>query len=93
MDMQYQFSFTRPGVRLTVHMEDMMAGERVFDATLSLARRPLNGRNLARVLVRFPFMTGQVVWGIYWQALRLWLKGLPIFDHPKGGLASGGPAS
>ena len=38
--------------------------------------------NQAWALARFPFMTGQVVFGIYWQALRLWFKGAPVFDHP-----------
>ncbi|MEW6678242.1 MAG: DUF1365 domain-containing protein [Pseudomonadota bacterium] len=82
MGLEYRFRFTRPGQRLTVHMADLEQGQVVFDASLSLARRPLNGSNLARALVRFPFMTGQVIFGIYWQALRLWLKGLPVFDHP-----------
>jgi DUF1365 family protein len=26
-----------------------------------------------------------VVMGIYWQALRLKLKGLPFYDHPEKG--------
>jgi DUF1365 family protein len=27
-------------------------------------------------------MTAQVVGGIHWQALRLWLKRVPVHDHP-----------
>jgi len=82
MGLEYRFRITRPGHRLTVHMVDLEGGQPVFDATLSLSRRPISGTSLARALIRFPFMTGQVIAGIYWQALRLWLKGVPVFDHP-----------
>jgi len=27
-------------------------------------------------------MTAKIVAGIYWQALRLWLKRCPIYKHP-----------
>jgi uncharacterized protein len=82
MDLQYAWRLTVPGEGLLVHMEDLAGETKVLDATLSLRRRPLSGANLARALIRFPFMTGQVVFGIYWQALRLWRKGTPFFPHP-----------
>ena len=28
-------------------------------------------------------MTAQVVGAIYWHALRLWMKGVPVHDHPR----------
>jgi len=82
MDLEYVWHLNRPGERLSLHLDDLQDGHKLFDATLDLRRRPLAGGSLVRALLRFPFMTGQVIFGIYWQALRLWLKGLPLFDHP-----------
>jgi DUF1365 family protein len=83
MDMRYAWQFGSPGERLAVHMVNRQHGERVFDATLSLARRPMTGRELARSLVRYPAMTVKVVAAIYGQALRLWLSGAPFYPHPR----------
>jgi DUF1365 family protein len=82
MDQAYDWRFSSPGRRLTVHMESFARGGRVFDATLVLRREPLTGSTLAASLVRFPWMTATVVVGIYWQAVRLWLKGAPFHPHP-----------
>lgn len=83
MQRQYRWSFTAPDADLRVHMDVLRDGEREFDATLSLQRLPLDGHALARVLWRYPLMTVQVVGAIHWQALRLWLKRIPVHDHPR----------
>jgi DUF1365 family protein len=82
MTREYQWRFTEPSDDLCVHMDVLRDGQREFDATLNLQRRPLNSASLARVLWRYPLMTAQVVGAIHWQALRLWLKRNPIHDHP-----------
>jgi DUF1365 family protein len=82
LDQRYEWRFGTPGDRLTVHMMNHRDGERVFDATLALRRAPITGPVLARCLARHPWMTASVVGGIYWQALRLRLRGAPFHPHP-----------
>lgn len=90
MERAYQWRFTAPGRALHVHMRVLESSRVDFDATLALQRRPLDGRTLARVLWRYPLMTMQVIAGIHWQALRLWLKGNPVYDHPTSAAARHG---
>jgi hypothetical protein len=82
MARRYAWSLTEPADALHVHMDVRDGGRREFDATLALVRRPLDGRSLARVLWRYPFMTARVIAGIHWQALHLWRKRVPVHDHP-----------
>ncbi len=42
----------------------------------------MTGASLNKLLFRYPLMTAKVGLAIYWQALRLFLKGLPIYTHP-----------
>ena len=82
MDIDYDWRFNQPDDDLTVHMENAREGEKIFDATLVLKRREITATSLAGVLLNFPLMTVKVVAAIYWQALRLWLKSVPLHDHP-----------
>jgi uncharacterized protein len=82
MDMRYQWRFGEPGKHLFVHMQNLSGTQVEFDATLSLDAKPWSAAALVALLFAYPLMTLKVVAAIHWQALRLWLKKTPVYDHP-----------
>jgi DUF1365 family protein len=82
MNVTYEWLLTEPSDDLVVRINNSVDRERFFNATLILKRQQISGLSLARALVSFPFMTFRVIWGIHWQALKLWLKGCPVKTHP-----------
>jgi DUF1365 family protein len=83
MNIHYEWRFTEPGQALHVHMIDRIDGASVFEATLSLRRRPISRHSLLSALCAFPFMTFKVIALIHWQALRLLIKRVPFYSHPE----------
>lgn len=82
LDLHYTWRFTAPGEKLAAQMDLFREGAPVFEVALHLQRRPLDGATMAGALLRWPWMTCRVVVAIYWQALRLKCKGVPVFSHP-----------
>ena len=87
MDMEHTYDWrtSEPNGRIQVHIDSRSPRGTDFDATLSLERVELSRSSTRRVLARYPAMTMQVMAKIYWQSLRLWLKGAPYFPHPERG--------
>lgn len=62
--------------------DESISDPTIFDATMVLKRQPLNQKNFTRVLLKTPIETLSIVSGIYWQAVKLFLKRVPIYSHP-----------
>ncbi len=83
MKLDYTFTLNPPDRKLVVHMDTIEDGKPFFDATLNLERRPWSARSLHRALFSHPWMTAKVIGAIHWEALRLYLKKVPVFTHPR----------
>lgn len=85
MNMNYQWVFSQAKEQLHVHMNNFIQsdkGEKHFDATLKLKKSDFE-KNLSSILIQQPLITVKVMWGIYWQALKLWVKRARFYPHPK----------
>lgn len=82
MDMTYQWKITQPSHTLSLTM-NCVRDEKEFSAGIKLTKFNLDNVNLARAMKRIPSMTIKTVAGIYWQALKLFLKKTPLYTHPE----------
>lgn len=82
MAMEYGFRGRAPGegVNLTVNGSD--AEGPLITATLNGRRAPLTDGAVLKTALAFPLMTLKVVAAIHWEALKLWLKGVPLTRQP-----------
>ena len=92
MDMQfdYEWRLSEPGQRLEVELSNMRGDRRIFTASLDLRRRALRRWPLVQTLARHPAMSMRITAGIYFQALRLWMKRCPYYPHPDPGAEGAG---
>lgn len=83
MNLDYEFVLTQPAGSLVAHMNTIEPGTApLFDATLTLEHRPWNTKSVGVALARHPWMTAKVMVAIHWEALKLFLKKVPVFEHP-----------
>lgn len=82
MGLRYRWTFTPPEADLRVRMALFQGDGCVFDVDLSMAAAPWTPAVIRRTLLTFPFHTLKVITAIHWEALKLWLKRIPIFTHP-----------
>lgn len=83
MDLEYRWRFhlqpNRIEIEMALHDEESVC----FEARLDLEPQPFTAASMMWVPLKYPFVTLAVVFRIYWQAFRLWLKRVPFYEHPK----------
>ena len=84
MEQHYYWKLKQPASSVFLHLDihEQQSDIKVLDATMALKRHPMTSFSLWQHIAKTPIQTVKVVFGIYWQALRLWLKKVPFYSHP-----------
>jgi DUF1365 family protein len=85
---EYHFRFLFPnesssGRHSVCRIELHEDGQPLINTSISGQSRPLNRTNLYLAFISYPLMSLGVIFRIHWQALKLWLKGVPFHSKPK----------
>lgn len=83
LDMLYQWHVGKPGEQMQLSITNWRQQQKIFSAWFKLERQPLTAPALKQLLIRTPWPCVQVVFRIYWHALKLLIKGLPVYGHKK----------
>ena len=85
MNMQYQFRLNVPAERQVIVIKASDEQGVLITASYAAKQETLCASRLLKLFIMFPFQSAKVVAGIHWEALRLYIKGVPWFKHqPKG---------
>jgi DUF1365 family protein len=92
LDMSYFWQVIAPTntddkllVKITNKSVDAISGrqERLFDACLMMNKKPFSKQSLFKIWCQLPVMTIKIVSGIYWQALKIFIKRIPFIGYQK----------
>ncbi|MFK8083065.1 MAG: DUF1365 domain-containing protein [Granulosicoccus sp.] len=87
MGMQYEFRLNQPAEKQVVVIRASDEHGLVITASYVALRQVLSTSQLLKVFLQIPLLGAKVVGGIHWEALKLWVKGTPLFKHqPKSSL-------
>ncbi len=78
MDCEYNFSVMPPAEKIVLSINQTQNNQPVLNASFSGARVEMTRKSLTRQILSMPFNSLKVIAGIHWEALTLWLKGLPL---------------
>jgi uncharacterized protein len=82
MGMTYDFQGQTPGDTLGLAINGSDSGGLLIATSMSGARRPMSDRALIAAALSMPLLTLKVVAAIHWEALKLWLKRVPLTRKP-----------
>ncbi len=82
MDMRYRCHYMLQNGKLVLHLENHHSERCITDATLVMQAQPLTRKKLVQSIFQYPYMTSKVYYGIYKQALSLFIKRNPVYTNP-----------
>ncbi len=75
---RYGFRILPPSERVLIGVDFTGAEGLTLKTSFDGRRLSLTDKNIARLAARHPLMIAKVIGGIHFEALRLWLKGVPL---------------
>lgn len=82
MGLRYRFRILPPGRDVRVRILETDRDGPILSATHVARVMPLTSAGLARSFLAVPWVSLKIIGAIHYEALRLWLKGLPFFRSP-----------
>lgn len=79
---RYLFRLRRPAERFSLIIRETDAEGALLTASFTGENRRFTEAALLRAFLGYPLLTLKVVAGIHWEALKLWLKGVPLRRYP-----------
>lgn len=83
LQQQYRWQIDPPGATVGVAIAVSDSRGQIFQARLQLQRKELTAATVRRLLLKKPIMTAFIIGGIYYQALKIYLKGIPYVPYKK----------
>ncbi len=81
-DQRYSFTLDTRDETFSVRIRLDKEGDLTMIATENAYRCPLDDKAIRSAVWSMPFMTFKIIVGIYWEAVRLRLKGAHFYRHP-----------
>lgn len=82
MAARYHFALDNPSETIGIRIRETDEDGPFLLATFDGKAREFTTASLVAAFVRYPLMTLKIIGAIHYEALRLWLKGVPFFSSP-----------
>jgi uncharacterized protein len=84
LDTRLHFNLKTPDENLSVSINESDDEGVYFFSSLAGQKTALSNLTLLKYTLLFPLITLSIVWGIHWEALKLFLKKIPVRAKAKG---------
>jgi len=85
MALRYDFALRPPAGTVKVRVAASDGEGLLLDAWFNGHRRTLDDSELLKAVLAFPLMTLKVVLAIHWEALNIWISGIPLVARAPAG--------
>ena len=80
LNMNYKWYIHPPTNRVSINIENWDK-KKLFSANFSAIRHEINSKTIQKVFLKWPVMTAIIVKNIYWQAIKIFTKGIPYVPY------------